>query len=41
MKWNVDDLPCFVAVADLGGISAAARALNIPKSSVSRIDFQT
>ena len=37
MKWNVDDLPCFVAVADLGGISAAARALNIPKSSVSRI----
>ena len=37
MKWNVDDLPCFVAVADLGGISAAARALNIPKSSVSRV----
>lgn len=36
MNWNVDDLPCFVAVADLGGISAAARALNIPKSSVSR-----
>ena len=36
MKWNVDDLPCFVSVADLGGISAAARALNIPKSSVSR-----
>ena len=36
MKWNVDDLPCFVAVADLGGISAAARALNIPKSSISR-----
>ena len=36
MKWNVDDLPCFVAVADLGGISPAARALNIPKSSISR-----
>ena len=36
MKWNVNDLPCFVAVADLGGISAAARALNIPKSSISR-----
>jgi len=36
MKWNVDDLPCFVAVAELGGISAAARALNMPKSSISR-----
>ena len=36
MKWNVDDLPCFISVADLGGISAAARALDIPKSSVSR-----
>ena len=36
MKWNVNDLPCFVAVADLGGISPAARALNIPKSSISR-----
>jgi len=36
MKWNVDHLPAFVAVADHGGISAAARMLNLPKSSVSR-----
>ena len=36
MKWNVDHLPAFVAVADHGGISAAARALSLPKSSVSR-----
>ena len=37
MKWNIDDLPAFVAVADLGGISAAARHLGAPKSSISRI----
>ena len=37
MKWNIDDLPAFVAVADLGGISAAARHLGMPKSSVSRV----
>ena len=37
MKWNIDDLPTFVAVADLGGISAAARHLGAPKSSISRI----
>jgi len=37
MKWNTDDLPAFVAVADLGGISAAARHLGAPKSTVSRI----
>ena len=37
MKWNIDDLPAFVAVADLGGISAAARHLGTPKSSVSRV----
>lgn len=36
MKWNVDHLPAFVAVAEHGGISAAARMLNLPKSSVSR-----
>ena len=36
MKWNIDDLPALVAVADLGGISAAARHLGTPKSSVSR-----
>ncbi len=37
MKWNINDLPAFVAVADLGGISAAARHLGTPKSSVSRV----
>ena len=37
MKWNADDLPIFLAVRDTQGISAAARKLNLPKSSVSRI----
>ena len=37
MKWNVDDLPVFLAVRDRQGISAAARQLGMPKSSVSRI----
>jgi len=37
MKWNINDLPAFIAVADLGGISAAARHLGTPKSSVSRV----
>ena len=37
MKWNVDDLPVFLAVKDKQGISAAARQLAMPKSSVSRI----
>ena len=36
MKWNINDLPAFVAIADRGGISAAARQLGTPKSSVSR-----
>lgn len=36
MKWNVDHLPAFVAVADQGGISAAARRLGAPKSTISR-----
>jgi len=36
MKWNVDHLPAFVAVADHGGISAAARQLGAAKSTVSR-----
>lgn len=37
MKWNVDDLPIFLAVHDKQSISAAARHLSMPKSSVSRI----
>lgn len=36
MKWNIADLPVFVAVVEKEGISAAARALRMPKSSVSR-----
>lgn len=35
MKWQLDDLPVFLAVVDQGGVSAAARALGLPKSSVS------
>lgn len=36
MKWNIDHLPIFAAVADHGGISPAARALDLPKSTISR-----
>ncbi len=36
MKWNVNDIPIFVAVAEHAGISLAARKLGMPKSSVSR-----
>lgn len=35
MKWNLDDLPVFMAVIDQNGISAAARTLGCPKSTVS------
>lgn len=35
MKWRLDDLPVFLAVIDQGGVSAAARALDAPKSTVS------
>jgi len=35
MKWQLDDLPVFVAVVEQGGVAAAARALGWPKSSVS------
>jgi DNA-binding transcriptional LysR family regulator len=35
MKWQLDDLPVFLAVLEQGGISAAARTLGLPKSSVS------
>ncbi len=33
---NLNDMVLFAKVAELNGISAAARALNIPKSRVSR-----
>lgn len=35
MRWNLDDLPVFVAVVDRGGITAAADALGLAKSTVS------
>lgn len=35
LDWNVDDVPIFVAVVDNNGITAAARALGMPKSTVS------
>lgn len=35
MKWHLDDLPVFLAVVEQAGISAAARALGAPKSTVS------
>lgn len=35
MKWHLDDLPLFLAVIDQAGISAAARALGAPKSTIS------
>jgi LysR family transcriptional regulator for bpeEF and oprC len=35
VKWNLDDIPVFMAVVEQAGISAAARALDAPKSTVS------
>jgi LysR family transcriptional regulator for bpeEF and oprC len=35
MKWQLDDLPVYVAVVEQAGISAAARGLGLSKSSVS------
>ncbi|GAB4260223.1 MAG: LysR family transcriptional regulator [Pararhodobacter sp.] len=35
MKWKIDDVPIFVAVVEKNGISAAATALGMPKSTVS------
>ena len=36
MKWQLDDIPVFVAVVQQQGITAAAEVLAMPKSSVSR-----
>ena len=36
MKWNVDDLPVFIAVAEMRGITGATKRLSMPKSTVSR-----
>ncbi len=35
MKWSLDDLPVFVAIIQQDGVSAAARELGMPKSTVS------
>lgn len=35
MKWKIDDVPVFRAVVESAGISAAAEALGMPKSTVS------
>jgi DNA-binding transcriptional LysR family regulator len=35
MDWSIDDVPVFVAVVEHNGITAAARYLEIPKSTVS------
>lgn len=37
MKWNIDAIPVFLAVADQQSITQAAAKLDRPKSSVSRI----
>lgn len=36
MKWNIDDIPIFVKVVELTGFTAAADALGMPKSTVSK-----
>ncbi|NDY93876.1 LysR family transcriptional regulator [Ideonella sp. TBM-1] len=35
MRWQLDDLPVFLAVIEQGGVTAAARHLGWPKSTVS------
>lgn len=35
MKWKLDDIPVFLGVLEQGGLSAAARTLGVPKSSIS------
>lgn len=36
MNWNIDDVPIFISVMEHHGISDAARALKMPKSTISR-----
>ena len=35
MKWNLDDIPVFLAIIERGGVSAAANTFGMPKSTVS------
>lgn len=37
MRWRLDDLEVFCAVVETGGITAAARRLDVPKSTVSKV----
>lgn len=36
MKWNINHLPVFLAVAEMKGVTGAAKRLDMPKSTVSR-----
>ena len=36
MKWNIEDLPVFLALYETQGVRAAAARLHMPKSTVSR-----
>lgn len=36
MRWNIDDVPVFVAVVEQNGVTAAARFLDRPKSTISQ-----
>lgn len=37
MRWRLDDIFVFAEIVDGGGITAAARALDMPKSTVSKV----
>ena len=36
MKWNINDLPVFLALFETQGVRAAAARLNMPKSIMKR-----
>ena len=37
MRWRLDDLEVLCAIAEAGGITGAARRLDLPKSTVSKL----